>query len=190
MNWSELKADWVRHRAEVARRWQCLSERELDEIAGDRQRLAQRIADAYAISESDAVRQICDWESDQADWDPSSADGPPPQQPEQVAAGSEGAASAPGSEKLVATGAWPSEPQDQPGSRANRVRPATPGAEPGASEDDAVPADAGNPLLSEHLRHVGYMDDEATRETSESVRPGPDSSGESTGTGRGKASQQ
>jgi len=189
MEWHELKADWQVHRAEVARRWQCLSERELDEIAGDRQRLGRCIQEVYGISADEADRQIYDWEAAPQSWDPSSADGPPPLEPGQVAAGSVGASSRPGSEKLVATGTWPSEPQGKAGA-AEIERPVSTSAEPGISEDDAVAVGAGNSILSEHLRHVGYMDDEDACETSESAGPA-DSSDESGGTRRrGKASQQ
>jgi hypothetical protein len=190
MEWRDVKADWHAHRAEVARRWQCLNERELDEIAGDRQRLVSCIQEVYGISADEADRQICDWETGMQSWDPSSADGPPPLEPGQVAAGSEGAASQPGSEKLVATGTWPSEPQGK-SMRTSAPHPgASASAEPGVSEDDAAACDAGNPILSEHLRHVGYMDDENASETSESARPA-DSPEESGGSRRrGKTSQQ
>jgi len=189
MEWHELKADWQVHRAEVARRWQCLSERELDEIAGDRQRLGRCIQEVYGISADEADRQICAWEAAPQSWDPSSADGPPPLEPGQVAASSVGASSRPGSEKLVATGTWPSEPQGKAGA-AEIERPVSTSAEPGISEDDAVAVGAGNSILSEHLRHVGYMDDEDACETSESARPA-DSSDESGGSRRrGKASRQ
>jgi hypothetical protein len=190
MEWHEVRADWQAHRAEVARHWQCLNERELDEIAGDRQRLGRCIQKVYGISADEAERQICDWEAEPQSWDPSSADGPPPLEPGQVAAGSEGAASRPGSEKLVATGTWPSEPLEKGGSSIKSQEHASTSAEPGASEDDTVAADAGNPILSEHLRHVGYMDDESACETSESARPAgsPDESGGNPR--RGKASQQ
>src|SRR3954471_5441134 len=160
MEWQEVKADWHAQRVHVARRWQCLNERELDEIAGDRDRLARCLQEVYGISADEADRQIGDWEAGTPSWDPSSADGPPPLEPGQVAAGSEGAASQPGSEKLVATGAWPGEPQRNTDHTTAQQHRARPSGEPGVSGDDAVAADAGNPILSEHLRHVGYMDDE------------------------------
>src|SRR5690349_2442610 len=111
MEWREVAADWHTHRAEVARRWQCLNERELDEIAGDRQRLERCIQEVYGISAAEADRQISDWVTGTRSWDPSSADGPPPLEPGEVAGASVGAASQPGSEKLVATGTWPSASQ-------------------------------------------------------------------------------
>src|SRR5215212_6547199 len=190
MEWYEVEADWQAHRAEVARRWQCLNERELDQIAGDRQRLGRCIQEVYGISADEADRQIRDWEAEPQSWDPSSADGPPPLEPGQAEASSEGAASRPGSEKLVATGTWPSDPLEKPDPTIKPQEHASTSAEPGASEDDAVAADAGNPILSEHLRHVGYMDDESACETSESVRPAGSQEESGGSRRRGKTSQQ
>jgi hypothetical protein len=185
MDWNEIKTRWQAHRASVARHWQCLSERELDQIAGERERLSQRIQEVYRVSAAEADRQICDWEEERVSWDPSSADGPAPTQPGEVAAHSEGKAFRPAAERLVATGTWPEQPAQRAGKPTSAGEPAH---EPGVSEDDAVPAAAGNPQLSEQLCHTGYLDEEDQCETNESTRLGADSSNQSGRNRRGAAS--
>jgi hypothetical protein len=143
VNWGEVKSHWNRYRARVAHRWQCLSERELDEIGGDRARLSERIQAVYCIGAEDAERQISAWEEEGEHWDPSSAEGPAPQTPAEVASDSAGKARSPGAERLVATGAFPKQP-------GAPVHPAP------------------LPAVEEH----GYMDDEAERERNESAGSG------------------
>lgn len=62
MSWDEIKARWQAHLGRLARRWDRISERELDAIAGDRDRLSQRIQAVYRISAQEANQQIYDWE--------------------------------------------------------------------------------------------------------------------------------
>jgi hypothetical protein len=64
MDWDEIKTRWQAHRGNLARRWQLISERELDEIAGDRQRLCERIQEVYCICAHEAERQVSDWEQE------------------------------------------------------------------------------------------------------------------------------
>ena len=62
MSWDEIRARWQAHLGRLARRWDRISERELHAIAGDRDRLSQRIQAVYRISAQEANQQICDWE--------------------------------------------------------------------------------------------------------------------------------
>ena len=62
MSWDEIKARWQAHLGKLARHWDRISERELDAIAGDRDRLSRRIQAVYGISAQEADRQIHDWE--------------------------------------------------------------------------------------------------------------------------------
>jgi hypothetical protein len=140
MDWDDIKAQWPSQRTVVARRWQRLSERELDEIGGDRQRLCERLQDVYCIDRKDAQRQVAEWEAGQAAWDPSSADGPAPVTAAQVARGRTGKPSAPDIEHLVSTGTFPAQP-----------------------ESPREETDAQSRPCDEH----GYMDDEAQRDRSE-----------------------
>lgn len=169
MDWDELKTRWQAHRGHLEHHWQRISEREFDEIAGDRQRLSRRIQEVYRVSPEEAEREIAAWEMEHVNFDPSSADGPPPVPSGALARNSEGAASAPGAERLVDTGTYPQQPRD--GAAGHGA--AKPGFEPGASEDDAVPEDAGNALLSERQRSAGYMDDESAPELNEHAPDAP-----------------
>jgi len=145
MDWTEVKAHWPAHRAAVAHRWQRLSERELDEIAGDRQRLCERIQEVYGIGAEDAQGQISAWEDAQRTWDPSSADGPAPASLTEVASGTAGKASDPDAERLVSTGTFPAQPDSL-----------------------HEQTDAQRSPCAEH----GYMDDEAQREKDEPADSG------------------
>jgi uncharacterized protein YjbJ (UPF0337 family) len=61
MEWNEVKTHWQAHRGEVCRRWPQLSDRQLDRIDGDRQRLAECIQDVYLLDAQEAERQIAAW---------------------------------------------------------------------------------------------------------------------------------
>ena len=65
MDWDEIKAHWQAYRGNVARRWPQISDRELDRIDGDRQRLSQYIQDVYRVSAEEANRQIAQWSDEQ-----------------------------------------------------------------------------------------------------------------------------
>jgi uncharacterized protein YjbJ (UPF0337 family) len=61
MEWDEIKTQWPAYRASCARRWAQISDRELDQIDGDRERLSRQIQEAYLISADDADREISQW---------------------------------------------------------------------------------------------------------------------------------
>jgi hypothetical protein len=61
MEWDEIKARWPDYRVSCARRWARISDRELDQIDGDRERLSRQIQEVYLISADDADRQISQW---------------------------------------------------------------------------------------------------------------------------------
>jgi uncharacterized protein YjbJ (UPF0337 family) len=123
MDWEQIRTEWQQHRGELRQRWDRLSDRELDEISGDRKRLAERLRQTYGISVGDAEREISDWQEQLADWDPSSADGPPPMQPGSSAHAVEASTQVP-PQKLVDAGAWPDQPADEPGV-PGRTRPSS-----------------------------------------------------------------
>ena len=143
MDWGEIKAQWNLHRARVAHRWQSLSERELDQIGGDRARLSECLQAVYCLSAEASERQISNWETEGEHWDPSSAEGPAPQTSAEVAADSEGKASGAGAERLVATGTL--------------------------REQASAPV---HPVPSRVAEEHGYMDDEAERDRNESAGRG------------------
>jgi hypothetical protein len=134
MDWDDLKTRWQAHRGHLEHHWQRISEREFDEIAGDRQRLSQRIQEVYRVSPEDAEREIAAWEMEHSNFDPSSADGPPPVAPGELARTSAGAASAPGADRLVDTRTYPQQPADGAGSTGYIDAESTPESNEHASE--------------------------------------------------------
>ena len=60
--WAGLRANWTRTRFEVARRWPKLTDYDLDQIAGDRNELLNRIQDRYGISNERADEQVATWQ--------------------------------------------------------------------------------------------------------------------------------
>jgi hypothetical protein len=90
-----------------------LSERELDEIGGNRSLLVERIRRVYGVSVGDAEREINEWQETLVDWDPSSADGPAPMQPGSAAPAAPSNSNVSSNEKLVDAGAWPNQPTDE-----------------------------------------------------------------------------
>jgi hypothetical protein len=118
------KHDWQQQRVKLRERWDRMSEQDLDEIAGDRTRLAKRIQEVYGISADDAERQVRDWEAEQDPWDPSSAEGPNPIIPGSPAKGEESAASGQAGGRT-----WQRPPEVERGADFDAVAPATSDAE-------------------------------------------------------------
>ena len=62
MNWARIEKDWPRFKVDAKRRWDKLTEQQLNAIGGRRAVLAGRIRDAYAISPEDTEKQLVDWQ--------------------------------------------------------------------------------------------------------------------------------
>lgn len=58
MDWTNVANDWDHYRAKVKARWGKLSPADIDNIAGDRARLATAIREAYGIGSADVENQI------------------------------------------------------------------------------------------------------------------------------------
>jgi uncharacterized protein YjbJ (UPF0337 family) len=65
MNWDRIEGNWKQIKGEVKRQWGKLTDDELDEVAGNRDRLAGKIQEAYGISKDETERMLADWESKQ-----------------------------------------------------------------------------------------------------------------------------
>ncbi len=145
MDWDQIKSRWHSHRHEITKRWQQITERDVDEIAGDREHLSRRIQQLYGVSADEAQRQIDAWQTQQLDRDDRDF------------------------HRLThAVRERASSPQPRSGTQVS-VSQSEP--EPGVSEDDAVPESGGDPAQSAGL---GYMDDEEQRDIDESARPAAD----------------
>jgi uncharacterized protein YjbJ (UPF0337 family) len=62
MDWDRISASWGHWRDRVKDRWSRLTEVELTEIAGRREKLADRIQKIYGLSGQETNRQILNWE--------------------------------------------------------------------------------------------------------------------------------
>ena len=61
MNWDRIQGNWKQMKGEAQRQWGKLNDDELDQAAGDRQKLAGLIQERYGIAKDEADRQIDEW---------------------------------------------------------------------------------------------------------------------------------
>ncbi|MFO8049741.1 MAG: CsbD family protein [Desulfosudaceae bacterium] len=62
MTENQLKGDWKETRGKAKERWGKLTEEDLEEINGQRDKLALRIEKLYGIDREEAEAQIREWE--------------------------------------------------------------------------------------------------------------------------------
>lgn len=61
MNWDRIQGNWKQLKGEAQRQWGKLTDDELDQAAGDRQKLAGLVQERYGIGKDEAERQIDEW---------------------------------------------------------------------------------------------------------------------------------
>ena len=74
MNRDTLKGQWKQIVGDVKARWGKLTDDHLDVIAGKRDQLAGKLQEAYGIGKEEAERQIRDFETRNATWQPTAED--------------------------------------------------------------------------------------------------------------------
>ncbi|MBV9080575.1 MAG: CsbD family protein [Elusimicrobia bacterium] len=57
-----IKGDWKKLRALVAREWEELTDADLDDIAGDRERLVEKIGERCGVGRDEAEKELRDFE--------------------------------------------------------------------------------------------------------------------------------
>lgn len=62
MTENQLKGDWKEARGKAQERWGKLTEEDLEEINGQRDKLALRLQKLYGIDREEAEAQIREWE--------------------------------------------------------------------------------------------------------------------------------
>ncbi|MEQ1621245.1 MAG: CsbD family protein [Methylococcales bacterium] len=62
MSWDQVQGDWQQVKAKVKETWRELSDDELDQIAGNRNRLLGKIQEKYGIELDQAEKCIQDFE--------------------------------------------------------------------------------------------------------------------------------
>ena len=62
--WDQIQGKWKQFKGEVRSRWGKLTDDELEEIAGRRDKLAGKIQERYGVAKEEADRQIDAWAED------------------------------------------------------------------------------------------------------------------------------
>jgi uncharacterized protein YjbJ (UPF0337 family) len=65
MNKDIIEGNWEQVKGTVKKQWGKLTNDHLDEIEGNRQKLAGRIQELYGISSEEAQKKVNDWEGQQ-----------------------------------------------------------------------------------------------------------------------------
>lgn len=65
MNWDRIEGNWKQFKGHMKEKWGKLTDDGLDVIAGNKDKLAGKLQEAYRLSRDEADRQIADWEARQ-----------------------------------------------------------------------------------------------------------------------------
>jgi len=65
MNWDRVQGNWKQFKGEIKKQWGKLTDDELDEINGERQKLAGKIQASYGVGKDEVERQLQEFESRQ-----------------------------------------------------------------------------------------------------------------------------
>lgn len=76
MDWGIIETRWDEYKAAAKRRWDKLSEAQLAAMRGNRAYLLKRIAEAYALTSTEAEREVAAWQDTQFDRLAPAANGP------------------------------------------------------------------------------------------------------------------
>ncbi|MEF8724980.1 MAG: general stress protein CsbD [Candidatus Accumulibacter phosphatis] len=58
MDWKVVEGNWKQYKSKIKAQWRCLTEEQLDLIAGKRVELVDRIQETYGTSKDEAEAQI------------------------------------------------------------------------------------------------------------------------------------
>ena len=61
MNWDQVEGKWKQFTGSAQAKWGELTNDELDEIEGNRERLEGKIQERYGIEKEEAKRQVDEW---------------------------------------------------------------------------------------------------------------------------------
>jgi uncharacterized protein YjbJ (UPF0337 family) len=60
--WDRVQGNWKQFKGEVKEQWGKLTDDELDQIEGKRDKLIGRLQERYGIAKAEAERQVSSWE--------------------------------------------------------------------------------------------------------------------------------
>jgi uncharacterized protein YjbJ (UPF0337 family) len=61
MEWDHIERNWGEFKLNARTRWSRLTREQLDRVAGNRERLVGKIAEAYGMSTAEAAQQVAAW---------------------------------------------------------------------------------------------------------------------------------
>jgi len=62
MNWNSIQTGWDEYRVAAKRRWDKLSEQQLQGTGGKREYLLKRVQEAYSLTAEEADRELAAWQ--------------------------------------------------------------------------------------------------------------------------------
>ena len=62
--WDQIAGKWKQFKGEVRSRWGDLTDDDLEQVAGQRDKLVGKIQERYGIAKEEAHRQIDEWETE------------------------------------------------------------------------------------------------------------------------------
>ncbi len=63
MNWDQIEGKWEQAKGSVRSKWGELTDDEVEQVRGDREKLAGKIQERYGVAKQEAERQIDEWAS-------------------------------------------------------------------------------------------------------------------------------
>jgi len=60
--WDKIAGNWKQFRGEVRQQWGKLTDDDLEQVRGERDKLVGKIQERYGIAKDEANRQIDDWQ--------------------------------------------------------------------------------------------------------------------------------
>jgi uncharacterized protein YjbJ (UPF0337 family) len=64
MNWEQIRGNWDQAKGELKSRWGKLTDDDLSQIAGERDKLVGRLEELYGISKEEAERRVDEMKGD------------------------------------------------------------------------------------------------------------------------------
>ena len=61
MNWDQIQGKWKQFRGSAKENWGKLTDDELDQVEGSRDKLVGKVQEKYGIAKDEAERQVDDW---------------------------------------------------------------------------------------------------------------------------------
>lgn len=65
MNWDTIAGNWKQMKGSLRERWGKLTDDELDQLGGQRDKLIGKIQERYGCARDDAEKQVREWENRQ-----------------------------------------------------------------------------------------------------------------------------